>query len=216
MLNTKSKIRKYLPLIVSAVGFIAIPFFVFADIHGPNECCVLDHNLTDIDGACTNGAVISAKGCDTIPANSTCIQAGPPLDDCKTDKSSPLNAVYTDPEDISCDNCWCDVDDDGKNNANCAGDQNPDMAGVQPIASSKDWGTCCIVDTIYNVTDWVYYVLLIGVSLAIITAGFFFLTAGGDPNKIKSAQSSLIYGMIALALAIMSKVIPAIIKAVVS
>lgn len=102
--------------------------------------------------------------------------------------------------------CWCDADYDGDN----------DAGTTLPGVVVKDWKICCIVDTIYNVTDWVFYVFLVGVVLTVIIAGFFFLTAGGDPGKIKKAQSSLLYGAIALMLAISAKIIPAIIKAVVS
>jgi hypothetical protein len=56
-------------------------------------------------------------------------------------------------------------------------------------------------------------------ALAIIIfaiAGYFFLFSGGEPQKITKAQKFLLYGAVAVALVVLSKVIPAIIKAIVA
>lgn len=197
------KLKKYLLLIVLISGSIIIPLLALSAIHGPNECCILDHSLTDVDPLCADGAVIAAKDCNPPPVLPNNCLAG--NDNCMTDGNG--DGDWVDPEDHPCEECWCDIDDDGQNNAMCVG---------AITAVTKNWGTCCIVDAIYNVTDWVFYLLLIGVTLAVIIAGFFFLTAGGDPNKVRSAQTSLLYGGVGLILALLSRTIPAIIKVFVS
>lgn len=201
--NKKSKIKKYIPLIALISGFVIIPLFALSAIHGPNECCILDHGLADIDPLCTQGATIAATSCNPPPVLPNACLAG--NDNCMTDGNG--DGDWVDPEDYPCEECWCDADDDGQNNAMCAG-------GVTAV--TKNWGTCCIVDTIYNVTDWVFYVFLIGIALVVIMAGYFFLTSGGDPNKLRSAQSLLLYAGVGLTLAVLSRIVPAIIKQIVS
>jgi len=132
---------------------------------GPNQCCVLDHDLSDIATSCTPGAKV-----------------GPP------DWDPSKN--------------WCDTNDDGVNET--------------PDATTKKWGLCCLVDSIYNVTDWLFYVLMAGIAILFILAGFFFITAGGDTTKITQSKRFVFYGIIGLILALMARIIPAIIKKFVS
>jgi len=196
--------KKFIFLILFLVGVLILPITIFAAIHGPNECCTLDHDLIDIDPVCIKDVVVAAKGCDTLPANSACLGG---TDDCWTDKTDPPDGDYVDPEDTPCENCWCDSDGDGENNANCLG---------ASMSVTKNWGTCCIVDAIYNVTDWIFYVLLAAVAIVFILGGFFFLSAGGDPYKVRQAQNFLLYGVIGLVLALLARIIPGIIKGIVS
>ncbi len=148
--------------------FLIFLFFsrlVLAD-GGPNQCCVLNHNLTEIDSACVK---------DDRPV-------GPPNWD------SSKN--------------WCDPDGDGRSET--------------PAHQTKKWGLCCVVDSIYNVTDWLFYILMAGVAILFILAGFFFMTAGGDPTKISQSKRFVLYGIVGLVLALMARIIPSIIKRFVS
>ena len=147
--------------------FLIFLFFsrlVLAD-GGPNQCCVLNHDLREIDNRCAQGATV-----------------GPPNWD--TSKN------------------WCD----------------PDGNGISEIPGNqtKKWGLCCLVDSIYNVTDWLFYVLMAGIAILFILAGFFFITAGGDTTKITQSKRFVFYGIIGLILALMARIIPSIIKRLVS
>lgn len=69
------------------------------------------------------------------------------------------------------------------------------------------------------VTDIEYAVGLIFGAIAVIcflTAGILFLTAMGDAEKIKSARSSLIYGVIGVAIGIIAFSIVAIVGSLIS
>lgn len=194
-------------------GLVAIPLAVAAAVHGPNECCKLDHDLTDIDPACAKDAVVAAKGCDEDPCTDYppkyCTDRPEDVDtendDCMCDTDGVGGA------DTLCDECgfkcWCDIDDDGYNEAPCL---------ISASNITKNWGLCCVVDTIYNVTDILFYILMSGVAIIFVIAGFLFLSAGGDPIKISDSKRFLIYGLIGLALALLARIIPAIIKGIVS
>jgi hypothetical protein len=65
----------------------------------------------------------------------------------------------------------------------------------QPELDSKD-AVCCLVNTLYNVRDWLFYILLIVAAIFIIIAGYNFVTAGGDPGKIKTAKDYILWALI--------------------
>ncbi len=138
-----------------------VSFFVTAAVHGPNECCKLNHEITD----CGNeGQIIGADN----------------------------------PK-------WCDVD----------GDETMTGAELNP-RNVDDWATCCFLDSIYTASDWLITIFM-ALSLIIFgIAGYLFLFSGGNPGKIEQGKAFVLYGIIALFLVLLSKVIPAVIKAIVS
>ena len=155
---------------ISSIGFaislfcfcfgLAIAPATFAAIHGPNECCLLDHDLIDVDSNCQAGMVVGPQR----------------------------------PK-------WCDVDGDGS----------PET----PTYASR-WATCCFLDSIYTVSDWLFMAFIALTLIVFGIAGYFFLFSGGSSSNIEKSKNFLIWGIVALALVLLSKVIPAIIKAIVA
>ena len=134
-----------------------ISFFVIADIHGPNECCKMDHTIS---GCGNQGDII-----------------GPP-----TPK-------------------WCDVDGDGIEET--------------PTTSISNWATCCFLDSIYTTSDWLIRIFMASSLIVFAFAGYLFLSSGGDTGKVEQAKTFILYGIIGLFLVLLSRAIPAIIKAIV-
>ena len=132
-----------------------------ADIHGPNECCFLDHDLTDVDSNCQAGMIVGPQR----------------------------------PK-------WCDPDGDGTPNT--------------PDAYSQRWATCCFLDSVYTVSDWLFMAFIALTLIMFGIAGYLFLFSGGAPSNIEKSRNFLIWGIVALTLVLLSKVIPAIIKGIVS
>lgn len=153
--------KKPIILILFLFGILAIPAAVFADVRGPQECCILDHDLSDIDGLCVLSAIVG------------------PLEGAK----------------------WCDPDEDG-------------FADV-PLPCRR-WATCCFVDSIYSVSDWLSTAFATVAVVVFLIAAFFFLFSGGDPGRISKSKSLFLYGVIAIVLFVLAKVIPATIKAMVA
>ena len=52
-----------------------------------------------------------------------------------------------------------------------------------------------------NVTDGLFVVLTVMAALTIVFAGYIFLTAGGDPEKVKKAREFVLYALIGVAVA---------------
>ena len=56
---------------------------------------------------------------------------------------------------------------------------------------------CCGSGTlIWSVTNWLFIILLAVAAIAIIIAGYFFVTATGDPDKTKKARDFVLYAVI--------------------
>ena len=64
-----------------------------------------------------------------------------------------------------------------------------------------------------TILGWVFTFFLIIAILFIILAGWKYLTAGGDPEKVKAANHQLIYAVVAIVVAVLAKGIPLIINA---
>jgi len=56
---------------------------------------------------------------------------------------------------------------------------------------------CCGSGTlIWSITNWLFIILLAIAAIAIIVAGYFFVTATGDPDKTKKARDFVLYAVI--------------------
>ena len=97
---------------------------------------------------------------------------------------------------------WCDVDGDGEEDT--------------VDATTSKWATCCFLDSVYTISDWLFMTFLALTLIIFAIAGYLFLFSGGAPANIEKARNYIFWGTIALALVLLSKLIPAIIKAIVA
>lgn len=56
-----------------------------------------------------------------------------------------------------------------------------------------------------NFINWLFYFLLIGAVFVVIIAAFTFLTAAGEPEKTKKARNYIVYAIVAVVVAFLSK-----------
>lgn len=75
-----------------------------------------------------------------------------------------------------------------------------------PITSGQGF-----VDLLNVVLRWVATAFWILAALFVFIAAYKYLTAGGDPEKVKSASSNLLYAVIAIAVAIMAYGLPVLV-----
>ncbi|MFZ3054686.1 MAG: pilin [Minisyncoccales bacterium] len=78
-----------------------------------------------------------------------------------------------------------------------------------------DCGMCCLLNGVYNITDWVFVVLMAISSLMIIWGAVLFTTSSGDPEKTGKARSLIIYAAVGIAVALFSRAIPPAIKMII-
>ncbi len=81
-------------------------------------------------------------------------------------------------------------------------------APSSPITSiSNLTGTTGLFCVIIN---WLFYLLLVAAVVFVLIAAFRYLTAAGDPEKVKAAGNTLLYAAIAVVVALLAKGIPII------
>ena len=68
-----------------------------------------------------------------------------------------------------------------------------------------------VLNTVCVVFDWAFYFLVALAVIFIIVAAFKYLTAAGDPEKVKGAGSTLLYAAIAVGVALLARAIPLIV-----
>ena len=69
-------------------------------------------------------------------------------------------------------------------------------------------GICCVFNTLYNIVDWIFIVLIAVAALLIVIGAFSIMTSGGDPEKTKSGRNWILYAAIGLVVAFVAKAIP--------
>ncbi|MEK7510330.1 MAG: hypothetical protein AAB567_02080 [Patescibacteria group bacterium] len=72
-----------------------------------------------------------------------------------------------------------------------------------------------LLELVKAITDWIFVVFLLTAVIFIILAAFQFLTGGGDPGKLAEARNKLIYAAVAIAVALMARGIPVVVKNIV-
>ena len=78
--------------------------------------------------------------------------------------------------------------------------------------AKDNWGMLCMLNTVYTVTNWVFYIMTAVAALMIVFGGFTYLTAAGDPGKAGKGKGILMYAIIGLAIALIAKVIPSLVR----
>jgi len=69
-----------------------------------------------------------------------------------------------------------------------------------------------IWNVINTVVKWVYWLFFIAAVLFIILAAFTYLTAAGDAAKVKTANTRLIYAVVAVAVALLAYGVEALVR----
>ena len=85
------------------------------------------------------------------------------------------------------------------------------LAGLSP-AKLNLVGVCCMLNTVYTVTNWVFYIMTLIAVLMIVFGGFTYITATGDPAKAGKGKTILTYAIIGLAIALIAKLIPSLVR----
>ena len=86
---------------------------------------------------------------------------------------------------------------------------------VAPVTTNVPQGNITsmqsVLQMLCTVFAWAFYFLIVLAVIFIIVAAFKYLTAAGDPEKVKSAGTMLIYTAVAIVVALLARAIPLII-----
>lgn len=66
--------------------------------------------------------------------------------------------------------------------------------------------------SICAIINWAFWLVIVFAIIFTLVAAFRYLTAGGDPEKVRAAGSSLLYVVIAIVIALIAKGFPTIIS----
>jgi hypothetical protein len=91
------------------------------------------------------------------------------------------------------------------------GDACPSI-GPAVSCGSGYWGAYCLINTLYNITDWVFVILIALAGLFVIIGAFTFVTSSGDPEKTKKGRDYILYAAVGLAVAFLAKAVPGLVK----
>jgi len=86
------------------------------------------------------------------------------------------------------------------------------VLGITPEGPKENIDIPALFERIVN---WAFYFLLIIGTLFLIIAGFYFVTAQGNPDDIKKARQMVIYALIGIGLAVVSRAIVAWLQTIV-
>ena len=79
-------------------------------------------------------------------------------------------------------------------------------------ADNTAWGMICLFDSIYTITDWIFYILVAITGVLVVWGGVTIAMAGGDSEKMTQGKNFIMYAMMGLAVALLSKAIPAVVQ----
>lgn len=70
---------------------------------------------------------------------------------------------------------------------------------------APQWGELDVMQVLEKVTNWLFAILLIVAAIFIIMAGYFFVTAQGDPDKVKTARNFVLYALVGVLVGFVAK-----------
>jgi hypothetical protein len=89
-----------------------------------------------------------------------------------------------------------------------------DCLGGYCADSAAKWGMFCLRNTLYNITDWIFVILVALAGLMVIIGAFTLLMAAGNPEKVTSGRNYILYAAIGLIVGFLAKAIPNLVKMV--
>ncbi|MDD3032498.1 MAG: pilin [Candidatus Pacebacteria bacterium] len=77
-----------------------------------------------------------------------------------------------------------------------------------------DCGTCCVLNTVYNVVDWGFLAIMAAAVIMIVLGAAGYLMSGGDADKLKNANNKILYAAIGIVIALLAKAVPSVVLSV--
>lgn len=78
------------------------------------------------------------------------------------------------------------------------------LFAMPAIGFAETLETYDVVDTLENIVDWIYTIVLIAAGMYIILGGFTYITAEGDPTKLEKAKKQVIFALFGLVIVLLA------------
>lgn len=89
---------------------------------------------------------------------------------------------------------------------------NPCIFDTSISGSNPGCAMCCLLNTVYTITDWIFFFLVAVAAIMVLVGGFNLLFAGGSPEKIDSGRKYIIFAAVGLLVGLLARAIPALVK----
>lgn len=190
--------KKIFAIIILGIFVVVLvaPLVVNAQAMKLQECCKLKADISITKGiiAVTNPCIQDVDGNNHgIGDTNPCIKDDP----CIFVKGCTLGGTA---------GARCDL-------ANINGDI--DLVDGVVDADSEMWGLVCLVSSTVNITNWIFYLMMVGVVLMIVIGGATYMMAAGNPERAGKGKKIIIYGIIGLIIALVARLIPAVVKMII-
>ena len=86
------------------------------------------------------------------------------------------------------------------------------LAQQQPVAEIPD--DISVTETLETIANWIFYILLFIAAIFIVIAGVNFVMAQGDPEKFNKAKDTVLYAVVGIVVALLSRGIVALVNTV--
>ena len=77
----------------------------------------------------------------------------------------------------------------------------PTVGLAQPATAP----TIDVMQALDDVTNWLFAILLIVAVIFLIIAGFYFITAQGDPDRVQKARNMVLWSLVGVAVGVLAK-----------
>ena len=100
--------------------------------------------------------------------------------------------------------------------------------GNLSVVRAYDWGfsvgsggaasppaTLDVMTVLERIVDWLFTILLVVAAIFIVVAGYYFVTATGNPETVSKARNFVMYALIGVAVAVASRGLVALVRRIV-
>ncbi len=84
---------------------------------------------------------------------------------------------------------------------------------IGPLQTGK-WGVVCLINTVNILIDWAFFILLSIAFVFVAVGGFMWMTSGGSPERQGTAGKIIAAALIGIVIAIVARMIPAILTGI--
>ncbi len=72
-----------------------------------------------------------------------------------------------------------------------------------------------VMAVLERIVDWAFSILLVFAAIMIVIAGFYFVTASGDPERVATARNFVLWALIGVLVAFLSRGMVALVRRIV-
>lgn len=79
------------------------------------------------------------------------------------------------------------------------------VGDAEAPVTAPTWGEVDVIDALGRISNWLFAILLIVAAIFLIVAGYFFVTARGDTDKVTTARQFVLWALIGVLVGFLAK-----------